>query len=1231
MTDGVNFRTKVLRRETRPGEFRIYCAALEWDLTDPILIESREDLKSERRWGDRLTPYHHQVDNLITFCRRLPVTLLADDVGLGKTISAGLVISELVARGRLSGILVVCPKLLGPQWKEELESKFDIPAVVANGRELLDIEPETPGAVITTYNSARLHLDRLPPDRFQMLILDEAHKLRNLHGVPKPPQVALAFQSALEERRFRFVLMLTATPIQNRLWDLYSLVSLLTVARGHQNPFGSPEMFARKFIDDKPTEARVLKPGAKEEFRSIVYGYMSRMRRGDANLFFPDRTVQMHHVSPTREEQELIAIVGESIDSMNRLAQISVLQALTSSPQALSAQLKNMARNGTVRASFAEAVEFVVGRMPRSAKLIGLAELIAQLKREKPDRWRLVVFTGRRETQTTIVEFLEAQGLKVGVINGSTGARNQDTLRAFRSTPPGIHVIVSTEAGSEGVNLQVANILVNYDLPWNPMIVEQRIGRVQRLASEHASVGIFNITLRGTFEEYIVGRLMEKLQMASHAIGDIEALLDASGVGDADDGKDGFEERIRQLVMAALAGKDTELATRQAEESIARAKIELETEAATINDTLGRMDGAAYTGPRMPSLPMSERSMPPEAFVVAALEILGAEVVRRDGGCFVRESGRTRLIVFDTEDASPRVTVYAPGTPAFDSLVDRVVATGVHDVGDADPDIEAVCGKIARRWLDGFGATPKGIVTSTARRRFDGKVGVRVRATVAHDSYERLVSVLCRAPDHRSAPHANAVRPVGSVLEDLGEIGVDIERVRTTAQSDPAIQEFRRFYIERRTLEMQSAGNDERRRKRLEDDFTPLLEMTVVAANGRVSREVEMVLRYRMANDEAHEHRLVIIPSEERIVGEPEMGTCSVSGCRAPLDCMRRCEVSRGNVLRHLLVRSEVSGRYARPEHAVRCEASGQTVLRDEVTRSDVTGRMVATDLLQTSVVSGKRAEAEHCGACEFTKGNVLLDEFVESEVSGKKFRNDQKAASVLSGKTGHSSEFVACGVTGKLLLPLEGERCEVTGAIVLPGLLEPCAVTGKHVLPGELERCAATGRRALRSLLVSSSLSEARLLESEAVRSASGSCCLPAESQPCAWSHEPCHPADLRVCHLTGLAIKYVYVSQEAEPRLLPLVGLLDGAQRNAESREVWEEVGRAAVAAVGRGRSGVQAATLSPDGQSLAVCFELWTMLGLRAQTGGLVYDLQAGSVMGRVVLGKRKGGSWVARVDR
>jgi SNF2 family DNA or RNA helicase len=456
---GPRIQTRVLRRKTTPEEYRVYRAGLEWALTDPIVIENREDLKSTPRWNDRVEPYEHQVTNLITFCRRLPVTLLADDVGLGKTISAGLIISELVARARLSKVLIVCPKLLGPQWQEELLTKFNIPSEIAIGKDLASADPTGTGAIITTYHSARLHLNSIPADRFQMLVLDEAHKLRNLYGVESPPLVAKRFRAALEERRFQFVLMLTATPIQNRLWDLYSLIDLLTVARGHQNPFGSEGMFVRKFIADGKAEARHLRPEAEAEFRAIVYGYMSRIRRGDVNLSFPVREVQMHKVVPTQAELDLINCIAKPIQTLSPLARISILQALTSSPQALMAQLRNMADRGTVPSALAAAVHAIVSAMPVSAKLHGLGLLIERLKRENPERWRLVVFTGRLETQTTIQQFLEDYGLAVGIINGSSGSRNQETLAKFRRDPPACRVIVSTEAGSEGLNLQVANVL----------------------------------------------------------------------------------------------------------------------------------------------------------------------------------------------------------------------------------------------------------------------------------------------------------------------------------------------------------------------------------------------------------------------------------------------------------------------------------------------------------------------------------------------------------------------------------------------------------------------------------------------------------------------------------------------------------------------------------------------------------------------------------------------------
>ncbi len=150
------------------------------------------------------------------------------------------------------------------------------------------------------------------------------------------------------------------------------------------------------------------------------------------------------------------------------------------------------------------------------------------------------------------------------------------------------------------------------------MIVEQRIGRVQRLASEYKHVSIFNITLSGTFEDFIVGRLMEKLQMAANAIGDIDALLQGSDIIDGEeDGTDKFEDRILKLVLDALAGKNVEEAVRLDTQSIEDAKRALEE--TNIDEMLGASDDAEYVGPKAPKLPPIIRSMDMRDFTLSAL------------------------------------------------------------------------------------------------------------------------------------------------------------------------------------------------------------------------------------------------------------------------------------------------------------------------------------------------------------------------------------------------------------------------------------------------------------------------------------------------------------------------------------------------------------------------------------------------------------------------------------
>lgn len=1025
--------------------------------------------------------------------------------------------------------------------------------------------------------------------------------------------------------------MLTATPIQNRLWDLYSLVDLLTVARGHENPFGNTGLFARRFIADKKNQARQLKADAKNEFRSIVYGYMSRVRRGDAKLYFPDRIVQMHRVVPTKAELDLISTIAGPIQELNRLAQISILQALTSSPAALSAQLTNMARNGTVPQSLAATVKQIVEHMPISAKLTGLESLITKLESENADTWRLVVFTTRRETQTTIQMFLESHCLRVGIINGESGLRNQETITRFRQNPPQYRVIVSTEAGSEGVNLQVANVLVNFDLPWNPMIVEQRIGRVQRLASDHAHVSIFNIMLKGTFEEYIVGRLMEKLQMASHAIGDIESLLQGSDVGDGDeDVAASFEEQILSLVLAALAGKDTEQEIRLKAESIEKARIELERSEATINDMLGSSDGAVYTGPRAPKLPPAQHSMEGKEFALSALQDLGVRVTPYpDNDTYVAEEngGREYIRFKEALSGEHQGISYAPGSHGFTGLVRRVTATGIHDVQDMDVELEKENEATVHDWLSTFGGKQRSIEIEDTKRLFDGRALLRVRVTVAHDSYERLVEVACLPIRGRPYQGLTERAPIARTIEDPFAIGLDREQLLETAKTDEGIAEFCRFYLERRDQEVRSATGDERKKQKLFEDFTPRFQFELVGVQGEVRREVQSIVRYTFDESPLYQSRITIVPSSKKINSEPERQACSLTHRVVPKDCVDSCSITGVSVLRHLLTESGITGRRGLPEYTEVCSISGKPALCDEIELSSITQKRCASKLLKTSAVSGRRGEPQYFRGCAFTGADVLSEEIARSDVSGKPFRSDEQARSTVSGKVGHRTEFVECSETHSLIATTEAEKCELTGRLVRPGILEDCQRTGTRVMPSVLSECAVTGIRALTSFFVTSSVSSRKLLKEKAVQSSSGVFCLPAETKRCIWSGVEHHPEDMCICTITGEPVSREFASAGTSPHSCALKTLLDGVRRTEDGKKHWENAAQRLASSQG-GKIRIESAVESIDGKHLAICCENKTLFGLRSTILGALYDLNDGVLVGKIGSGKRDKDVWTPK---
>ncbi|HLX59914.1 MAG TPA: SNF2-related protein [Planctomycetota bacterium] len=1117
-----------LRPAASDGHFNLHLAAHEWSLAEPIIIGSAEDILSRATWKGKVEPFQHQVQNLITFCRRLPVTLLADDVGLGKTISAGLILSELMARQRVKRALVICPKILMPQWVEELDQKFGIEAREAAGAYLDDeIRRKTP-VVVTTYQAARDRIGKISETAFDMLILDEAHKIRNLHGTDTPPKMATEIRRTLEKRTFKFVLMLTATPIQNRLWDLYSLVDCLTVANGHKNPFGDPEEFSQRFIADPARGSRQLKQGREQEFRNILSQYIARTRRGDAKLNFPDRKVLMWPTTISPEERALQALLGEYILTLSPLVQSSLSQALFSSPAAFVAQVTNMAANGTLPNDFATRAQQLMGHIQRPAKLNAVMQVIEQMRQRRPEDWRVLIFTTRLETQRTIGEFLAQNRIPHGYISGGAAVQNQRSIARFKANPPEVNVIVSTDAGSEGVNLQVANVMINYDLPWNPMIVEQRIGRIQRLGALFRYVNVANVVARDSIEEKIVGRLMEKLQLAAKAIGDIEAILEAVG----DDGEEeSIESKIREMVVNALVGQDMEEAARHAQESITRAKEIIEDQRQMIDERLGKLDAIHHTGPAMPQLNRIQPRIPLEEFVFGALRADGFEITPKDNHlCTSRQRGKPPEYFTFNDAAADDGTrghfggnapkLFKQGKPAFERLAQSWCEKHAHYVIDrrkpSQPELEAV----AKSWAQSIaGCRIKSIEHISSVTSFQGAITCKAKAVVAHDSYEKLIPSRVHPKQHAQVESAGqSASYLGDEVELPSIAPGSSAEVLAAVGNDPDVLKFCQFYEQRRAEETAKAGDNPRLRAKTESDFSPRVFAESVAVRGIAYAVSNIRVKYEIDNTGDYIETLEIIAAASQILNPPQLEKCQATGAIRPCSSMGTCTFTNTRVAAHLLVTSSVSGRTALPAHSVLCEESGQLLLKDEADRSAVSQKLVNKKLLLPSPVSRRLGLNSEFRECEFTHSRVLVDECEISEISGKQYRSDEKCMGTLCGKAGHRSEFVRCAESGALILPTEAGKSDFSGQTVRQDLLVcseknaarrallaetvVCSVSGKRLLRDEAGMSVVTKRMVDKDLLLASDKSGLLALAEEFVRcDETGARLLPDETSICAVS----------------------------------------------------------------------------------------------------------------------------------
>lgn len=467
--------------------------------------------------------HEHQIRACLKVARELGGrALLADEVGLGKTIEAGLILKEYLLRQLVRRALILVPVSLLVQWKEELWNKFMLEATVASGPKDWD-----KGAiVIASIDSAKSakNREKVRQETFDILIVDEAHRLRN-HKT-----LAWKFVHSLD---VKYVLLLTATPVQNDLRELFNLVTILK-----PGTLGTYRSFRKQFM--VRGDRRLAKN--THSLSRLLSEVMIRTSRSQAEVPFTKRVVQNIAFRLSESERLLYdsvaALVRELLSSKQTEIErqwyftLLVLQKeIGSSSFAALRTLERIcssARYRAARGRFEELHE-MAKNIEFNSKCDGLLSLLEQ-KKEK-----VIVFTQFKSTLDYLRSVLEKRGESVSVFHGNLSpGEKEGAIASFKRTG---HVLLSTEAGGEGRNLQFCRRVVNYDLPWNPMRIEQRIGRVHRLGQKQ-DIHIFNFTTEDTVEAYVLEILHKKINMFELVVGEMDLIL-----GSMED-KRSFEEMV---------------------------------------------------------------------------------------------------------------------------------------------------------------------------------------------------------------------------------------------------------------------------------------------------------------------------------------------------------------------------------------------------------------------------------------------------------------------------------------------------------------------------------------------------------------------------------------------------------------------------------------------------------------------------------------------------------------
>ena len=551
--------------------------------------------------------------------------IIADEVGLGKTIEAALIWMELQARRQASRLLVVCPKILANKWKDELRTKFLLNARTVNFIELQGEIEELKRfghshsfALISTYTGLRppkpelsLLKDVLDDDRkgspktnllreirhwdkeylpFDLVIFDEAHYMRN------PATTTFHLGEALSSSAGA-VLCVSATPVNNTNIDLHSLLRLVdedffetqamfeelleanrssvqagnalanvpvdmeqlerAVSGMQHSPYINKSKLFEQFLErleglDTNNKAQVAKCQDIAEKLNLLGNYVNRTRRMQVQEARPLREAVVLEVDYTEPEMRLYQAILSMVRKMcfidNRpfhIFQLMGLQLRAASCLPVIAEEMLSGKFGTPEDLINESIgdldldEDIVNELENDLDLNSFAGLLKydfetndskyqklkSLLNDLDVEEKLLIFAYYRPTLAYLRRRLISDGLSVTIIHGGVpNEQRWEELERFRD-PHGPRIMLSSEVGSEGIDLQFCRVMINYDLPWNPMRVEQRIGRIDRIGQKAKKLSIVNFKIKGTIEERLYERLHKKLDMFRNSLGDLEAVV----------------------------------------------------------------------------------------------------------------------------------------------------------------------------------------------------------------------------------------------------------------------------------------------------------------------------------------------------------------------------------------------------------------------------------------------------------------------------------------------------------------------------------------------------------------------------------------------------------------------------------------------------------------------------------------------------------------------------------